>query len=284
MDNDEFRSADRAPRSECSSVLSRGMRAGIIFVELALVGLIAVLLAIFTLNRLAVEPEQLVPPPPIQRPAAVKDTSRLLSFDPFFRDAVESNIQALAVLPESTLNIQVFGLRAGIDGSGTAIIKLQDGEQKLILVGDRIASGVELAAVYADRLELLRAGVKEAVYLRPQRERTATEAKPVQLMRGTNASGAETQLGPLLSSLELTPVRRDRRIIGFMLPEPTPLALLGTGLEGGDILTSVNGSQLSSFERLQEVSEALPLSPSLLLEIERRGQKIELTVNFEGNG
>lgn len=283
MDNDGYRLAEGASRPERFSVLSRGMRAGILSVELALVGLIAALLANFTLNMLAVEPQQLPPPPPSQRSASVIDASHLLSFDPFFRDVVESETQALAVMPESTLNIQVFGLRAGADGSGSAIIKLQDGEQKLMQVGDRITSGVKLAAVYADRLELLRAGVKEAVYLRPQQERAVAEAKPGRSSSSTRASGTKAQLKPLFSSLQLTPVRRGRRIIGFRLPEPTPLALLGTGLEGGDILTSVNGSPLSSFERLQETSEALSLSSRLLLEIERRGQKIELTVNLEGN-
>ncbi len=283
MNNDEYRSAGGLPRP----VLSRGMRAGIVFAELILVGLIAVLLADFTFKVSTPEPRGLPLTRSGQREAAINDTSRLLAFDPFFRSALVAENKARTALPESTLNIQVFGLRAGSGGSGSAIIKLQDGEQKLVQVGDRLATGVQLIAVFPDRLELLRAGNKEAVYLRPEEERPAVkqQAGPQIVQRAPRQAGADNagQIGLVFSTLSLTPVRRDRRIIGFRLPEPVPAPLLAAGLQGGDILIRANGSPLSSFERLQEIGDALPVSMSLLLEIERRGQMLELTVNLEEN-
>lgn len=283
MNNDGYRSEGGELRPERFMVLSRGMRAGILSVELILVGLIAVMLANLVFKTLAVEPQN-QPLAPTIRPAATDtDISLLRSFDPFFRDNVATEGQMQTQLPESTLNIQVFGLRARADGSGSAIVKLQDGDQKLAQVGDRLAAGVQLTAVYTDRLEIRRAGVKEAVYLRPQQERAVRKTgstAPISQQAGARRAGiAATGF----SSLELTPVRRDRRIIGFKLPAALPAPLQSAGLEGDDIITRVNGAPLSSFERLQEIGELLPAGGSLLMEIERRGQKREVTVNLEEN-
>jgi len=279
MDNDEYRAAGAATRP----VLSRRMRAGIASVELVLVGLIAVLLADFVLDTLAVEPQRQPLSLATQSAAPATDTSLLLSFDPFFRDAVAPDERTESQLPESILNIQVFGLRARTDGSGSAIIKVQDGDQRLAQVGDTIATGVQLTAVYPDRLELRRAGVKEAVYLRPQLER-AVKKQPLPVTAPQkSAERREETIGLGLSSLALTPVRRDRRIIGFRLPDALPALLLASGLEGGDVLVRANGSPLSSFERLQEIGEGLSANSSLALQIERRGQMRDVTVNLEGN-
>lgn len=281
MDNHGYRSKSEELGPARTAVLSRGLRTCILSVELLLVGLIAVIMANFVFKILAVKPQQQALAP-ISRPATTTpDISLLRSFDPFFRDSVSGGPQAQSQLPESTLNIQVFGLRARADGSGSAIIKLQDGNQKLAQVGDTIAAGVQLMAVYPDRLEISRAGVKEAVYLRPQQERSASrQAAPTRKPSQTNARLAG--LGVSVFST-LSPVRRERRIIGFKLPAILPSSLQDTGIEGDDIITRVNGSPLSSFERLQEVGEILPTGGSLLLEIERRGQALEVTVNLEEN-
>lgn len=279
MDNDEYRAAGAVTRP----VLSRGMRAGIASVELVLVGFIAILLANFILNTLAVEPQLQPLSPATQSVGPATDTSLLLSFDPFFRDVVAAESRSQSQLPESTLNIQVFGLRARTDGSGSAIIKLQDGDQKLAHVGDTIASGVQLTAVYPDRLELRRAGVHEAVYLRPQQERSVKKQSLPVTAPQQSVERRAGSVGLGISSLALTPVRRDRRIIGFRLPDALPALLLASGLEGGDILIRANGSPLSSFERLQEIGEGLSANSFLALQIERRGQMRDVTVNLEGN-
>ena len=279
MNNDEYRPVGSLPRP----ALSRGTRAGILSVELILVGLITILLVNFTFEILTPEPRHLPLAQSNQRDAATTDTSRLLTFDPFFRSAVVAENRAQTILPESTLNIQVFGLRAAAGGSGSAIIKLQEGEQKLVQVGDKLAAGVELTAVYVDRLELLRAGSKEAVYLRPQEERPAVDQQVTALPSQRSGSDDARPIGLDFSTLSLVPVRRDRRIIGFRLPGKLPESLLAIGLEVEDILVRANGSPLSSFERLQEIVESLPVATYLVFEIERRGQLRELTVNLEEN-
>lgn len=269
----------------------RALRVGVACVEAGLVALIAYLLVQLTFDMMAVDPAG-KPSTVTIEPQAVSelDTDRLTSFDPFYRQ-LESDVQNTPVVTirESSLRIEVFGLRAADDGTGSAIIKTQDGGQKLIRIGDAVASGVTLTAVYPDRLEVNRAGIREAIYLRPQRERqqgASSRAAP-----GIPVSSRVSDLpqysagGPGfdLTALSLSEVRRERRIVGFRLPDPLPLLLTGAGLEAGDVLTSVNGVPLVSFERLQEVSEELSGSPSVLLEVERRGERLSLTISLGGD-
>lgn len=211
------------------------------------------------------------------------DAGRLTSFDPFYREiGGAADAPQQTAVRESSLRLELFGLRASGDGTGTAIIKTPDGDQKLVKIGDRIAAGVTLSAVYPDRLEVNRAGIREAIYLRPQRERQASNS----LQQRTQAVRQAEEDIPLqvdLTAFELSPVRRERRIVGFQIPDPLPLPLLGSGLEAGDILMQANGEPIRSFERLEELSEELAGSRQLTLEIERRGERRNLILSVGGS-
>ena len=211
------------------------------------------------------------------------DMSRLTTFDPFYREiAGPADAPQQTAVRESSLRIELFGLRAAADGTGTAIIKTPDGDQKLVKIGDRIAAGVTLSAVYPDRLEVNRAGIREAIFLRPQRERqTATTASRRAVAPQATSDEIPVQFD--LTSFQLSPVRRERRIVGFQIPDPLPLPLLGSGLEAGDILMEANGEPLRSYERLEELSGELAGSQQLTLEIERRGERRSLVLSLGGN-
>lgn len=237
------------------------------------------------------------------------DVSRLTGFDPFYRQiaAAEAPQQQTAI-PESSLKIEVFGLRAGADGQGSAIVKMQgDDDQKLVRVGEPVSAGVTLVGVYADRLEVRRRGNREAVYLRPQSERgvrapapTRPDAsgarrtasrQPAAAQRSSQArasapsnqsgySPAAARITSAIKSLALTPVRRNGRISGFRLPDAVPPMVAALGLEAGDILLKANGSSLASFERIEELGEELAGADRLELEIERRGQTIVQAIDL----
>lgn len=266
----------------------RALRVGVVCVEFGLVGLVAYFLVQLTFDLMAVEPD-LRSAASVPRPenGAVIATDRLLAFDPFYRQTIQEADSGPAIsVPESSLAVEVFGLRASADGKGTAIVKMQDGGQKLIRIGDTIARGVTLAAVYADRLEVSRAGVREAIYLRPQAEREPGAASVAAPQRGAATARETTDDGQVAfdpASFGLTPVRRDRRIIGFQIPDPLPLPLVGSGLEAGDILTRANGAPLASFEQLQEMGAELSGTQFMALEIERRGERRNLTLTLRGN-
>lgn len=230
------------------------------------------------------------------------DISRLTGVDPFYRKIADIEApQETTAIPESNLNIEVFGLRAGTDGQGSAIVKMQgDDGQKLVQVGDQMSAGVTLAGVYPDRLEVRRRGNREAVYLRPQVERGARAAAPTrpgagvaqrarptarQTMRSSRPAppayspGAE-RISSAIKGLALSPVRRNSRIVGFRMPDIVPPMVAALGLEGGDILLKANGSSLASFERIEELGEELAGAARLELEIERRGQTIVQAIDL----
>ncbi len=265
----------------------RNLRVGILLVELILVVLIAYLVAQFTFRLLEVGPSIDGPLPSVEAPEADGlNTAGLTAFDPFFREIGTTEVPEQAVVRESSLRLEVFGLRASPNGQGSAIIKTQDGDQKVIQIGDRVASGVTLSAVYADRLEVNRGGVREAIYLRPQRERQIAPSQPRQRTASAQPVVSEgAAAGPAidLTKFNLTPVRRERRIIGFQIPDPLPLQLLGSGIEAGDILTHANNEPLTSFERLEEIGEELSGNSQLTIALERRGEALTLTVNLGGN-
>lgn len=258
----------------------RNMRVAVTCVELGLAALLAYFLAQFSFALLAVDPPLDRPLPTAQASSLSRSNfDELTGFDPFFRDLQGLPVATQAAVRESSLRLEVFGLRAEPDGRGTAIIKAQDGEQKLIRVGDRVAAGVTLAAVFPDRLEVNRAGIREAIYLRPQKERTAI-SPTAPSTPATQKAASEMALQFDLSSFDLTPVRRERRVIGFQVPNPLPLPLMGSGLEADDILTHANGEPLVSFERLQEIGEDLSGARQLVLDIERRGERRNLTISL----
>ncbi len=279
---------DRVGNSSTGRVMlqsaPRSLRVGVLCVELLLVALVAyqLVLLVFDMMKVDAGPRPLTVPGEVSSEKAI-DSGRLVSFDPFFRQiAGELAVTPSASVRESSLRIEVFGLRATDGGAGSAIIKTQDGGQKLVMIGDTVVPGVRLSAVYPDRLEVNRAGIREAIYMTPQRARqdTGGENPPAP---ATVAGQPRATSGFDLANIELSPVRRDRRIIGFRLPDPLPLLLVGSGLEAGDVLTSVNGEPLASFERLQEVGEQIVGSDRLSLEIERRGEQRQLSVNLGGN-
>lgn len=213
---------------------------------------------------------------------AAVDLSQLYSFDPFFREIASEGIADDARAPESSLKIELFGLRAIGDGKGSAILKMQDSEQKLVRVGEPVATGITLVGVYKDRLEISRAGVREAVYLRPQGEReSAATHMPTKPTKNTNkkVSSDHGMLG-VFGQLKLEPVRRDRRIIGFRLPEDTPFMLKAVGFEAGDILLEANGAPLTSFERISEIADDLAGASSVNITIERRGETRSLSLGL----
>ncbi len=263
----------------------RLMRLAVILFELGLVVLIAYQFATLFYKFIGADKTALLPPQSVNLTAdtEARDLSLLTSFDPFFRQISAAPIVPGGdIAPESSLGIELFGLRAMGGGQGTAIIKMQDDDQKLVHVGDDIAGGVQLSGVYADRLEINRAGIRETVFLRPQNARRGiapTSATPVTT---NNGPVTNTVVANLLSSLQLTPVRRDRRIIGFRLPGNLPPVLQMAGIEGQDILLTVNGLPLTSHERLQELAEETAGVDQLNLEVERRGEKRQTILRLKG--
>jgi general secretion pathway protein C len=259
----------------------RSVRFGVLLCEVA--ATVALAYAAVKLTHDLMEPEaKLTPVTQVSAAAATResaDLSILTSFDPFFRAVSGPAAMTDSAAPESSLKLELYGMRVDGDGKGTAIVS-NSGEagQKLVRVGEDISAGVSLAGVYADRIEISRAGAREAIYLKPKGSRASVAAAPAP--RQVAASGG-TDLLKSLTKLKLEPVRRDGRLIGFRAGEGADTAMLGTfGLERGDILTGVNGSPLTSFERLKELPDEFAGADRITLEIERNGAPVTHSIDL----
>lgn len=227
----------------------------------------------------------------------------LTSFDPFTRALPDGPADTqTSSAPETRLKLSLFGVRSTSGRKGSAIIKLPTGRQSAFAVGDDILDGVELVSVYPRYVEIRRAGVLESLYLAGQkadkregalslitrpsasgnapqpRSATAAEApSPVaQAVVGPSTSSLTREtVADLMRSVNMTPKMEGRRISGWQVSERGALGLLSQfEMQDGDILLEVNGTPLTTAERLQEMREDLANASSLILVFERSGERL----------
>jgi general secretion pathway protein C len=84
--------------------------------------------------------------------------------------------------------------------------------------------------------------------------------------------GALEDMGEVLSSARLTPVREGADVTGFLITEIRPRGIMDAiGLKNGDILKRVNGYEITTPERAVQVLSALKGETSFDLDIVRGG-------------
>lgn len=214
------------------------------------------------------------------KPAGSLET--VVSFDPFFRKSATVTERETSA-PESKLKIIVAGTRANSErsGEGTAIINAQDGEQKFIKIGDEVSRGIRLVAVYGDRIEISRSGLRETIYMKKPAQQSGQGRSVVRQAEQSRAGNASSNnwVQQLLTKIPFEPARNDGRLVGFRIGESSERDILqNLGLEVGDVVRSVAGSPLTSFERLSELEDEIGLSETVVMEVERRGEILSVTV------
>ena len=200
-------------------------------------------------------------------PQASQDIVReFVAFDPFHRaSALLATAPSELGAPETLLNIQLFGLRAGADGKGgSAIIGLPDNTQGVFAVGQEVMAGVYLESVQTNRVLLRRNGVMETLPLDKDRASTAGPATVTTAPRMQN-------IAALLGGFRITP--RGEGKLGAIIESGNTELLQKSGLAVGDVLLSVNGSAVSDMASLAVIATRLNDAPSISLEIDRNGQR-----------
>jgi len=234
------------------------------------------------------------------------DKSVLGRVDPFFRDFVEEyepEEEVQEVAPETSLSIQLFGVRAASTdsnsgGRGSAIIEDPKGVQSSFTVGDEIIPGVKLLAVYGDYVEIMRGGVRESLFFPGgRRELTGITAvsvpvpqapakqvpKPKVAERNKSKPRglSSAQVDRLMKSTSLNPVSRDGMTYGVEIqPRGGDLLLRRLGLLPGDVLVEVNGTALDSNARAAQLEALLKKQTQLDLVIERGGARQDLSFRY----
>ena len=88
----------------------------------------------------------------------------------------------------------------------------------------------------------------------------------------------EAGLGRVLQGVETEPATENGRFVGFRLVSlyPEDERMQSTGLEPGDVITSVNGQPIERPEQALRVWNGLRVASELLIEYRRDGESREL--------
>ena len=208
----------------------------------------------------------------------------LAAVDPFFRNGPP----AAAVAATSTLDLQLFGVRENRgSGGGAAIIGAPDGEQGSYAIGEEVAPGVWLAAVFFDYVVLDRGGRQEKLFL--------DQSKAPEVIAGGDAPGAAPAPAPPVGAQPLsaaaarqafsfTPRQQGGRVTGVMVAPASDQRLYeAAGFQPGDVIVAVNGARIASQTDLIQLQSSLIPGARLSLTVERGAQTVPIALNLASN-
>ena len=207
------------------------------------------------------------------------------SYNPFAGGEADPVITAEPNLsddaPETTLNLQLNGLRAGSNGS--AFIRTPNGEEDNFYIGQEIMSGVILRGVFPNHV---------LIDVNGQMQRLTTEdAKAARANGGRNSSGALSRQGlqtlrapdatSFLSQVQIIPAFDiDMNRVGIKLkPRSAGVDLGSYGLTEYDIVTRIGGQSLASgLPDLASLRRVITPGRPVSVDIVRNGQPQTITI------
>jgi general secretion pathway protein C len=209
----------------------------------------------------------------------------------------------IAAAPDTNLNLTLIGIlskgRDERNGGSRALIAAQGGEEKPYAVGDDVARGVQLTAIFPDRVILSRGGRLET--LRLDKDSAAalpgsaitrlSEAPPanptaVDTDAAESLSAIRTQLladpSKVSDYLRVQPVNTGGGLSGYRIyPGRDRTVFSAAGLRPGDVVTSVNGVALNDPARSLQMLSELSQSSQINLTVDRGGQPQNFSLSFE---
>lgn len=242
------------------------------------------------------EPDQAVVSPGASSHSPA-DASIFQRFDAFFRTGGQSSL-AEATGAEAA-QMRLYGVRAGADGAGSAIIGLADGRQMSVTVGEEVSPGLVLRAVGPDFVTLARgASLSRLIFMEAPAGAPAPPPPPPtpQVVAPGGAASTPAGVAPpnrgglpggvvdaaaLVREAGLRPRMNGLRINGFTVGAQGGAALAATGLEPGDVVLAVNGMSLTSLERIEDLRSSLSENPSAEIRYERGGQVRTTTIRTQ---
>lgn len=226
-------------------------------------------------------------------------------------------VRAIEASQRTRLKLVLHGTVTG--AAGYALIATADGSERSYRTGERIQTGVTLASVHADhvvldhdgtheRLDLPRETLASAARLRPLAPAAATHLRPgVPGAPGTSRPPARPGGTPLYvappatsgrvdwerartalqqrapeavaAELQLTPVFDGMELRGVRLGADNPL-LAGSGLRRDDVVTAVNGVQLDSIARGEQLMHELQGAGTVQVTVLRDGTPQTLDIDL----
>lgn len=228
----------------------------------------------------------LAPAPTVQMaeaaPAQPVDMGVLTRFDAFFRTGAASSLAGASGAEASQLRL--FGVRAGGEGGGSAIIGLADGRQLSVGVGEEVEPGLVLREVGPDFVTLGRGQSLSRLTFTETPTGAAPPPPPPstdQVVTPSPAASAGAVVDPrrLMAQASLRPRIQGLGVNGFTVSSAGNASeLRAAGLQVGDVILSVNGTALNSPQAIGALRGQLADSPSAELQYERNGEMRTTTI------
>jgi general secretion pathway protein C len=214
--------------------------------------------------------------------------------------------------PATTLKLTLRGTLALADAKqGMAMIADEHGGESAYKVGDTIADNAKLSEVFTDHVVLTHEGVAETLTLPRPEEHIATAADiKASHIAGTNAANGKASSIPpgyvppqmangavdfnkatknlqidaaqLAKQVHIEPVFENGKIAGARLSGAGDVGALMSraGLRPSDVVTSINGTALTSLSDPQQFMDNLKSTTSLQVTVLRDGRPATLTVSL----
>ena len=237
------------------------------------------------------------PPPaaPVARAAEGIDVNAIAGAAVFGRYNAPSQEQTLLAAPETPLNLTLIGVWADdSEDRSRALIAQQGGEEKAYAVGDDVARGVTLNAIFPDRVILARGGRLETLPL--ARDQPGPVPVPGPMTQQPQASGDESASAPQLARIRDEVAKDPARAAEYIRVQPANIggqlkgyrvypgrdraAFTAAGLRPGDLVTQVNGVQLDEPSKALQLLGDLNQAGQVNLVVERGGQSQNLSINL----
>jgi len=216
-------------------------------------------------------------------PAKPVDMSILTRFDAFFRTGAPSSLAGASGAEASQLRL--FGVRAGGEGGGSAIIGLADGRQLSVGVGEEVEPGLILREVGPDFVTLARGESLSRLAFTETPIGAASPPPPPSTEQVVTPSPAAAPSGAvvdpqrLMAQASLRPRIRGLGVNGFTVSSAGNASeLRAAGLQAGDVILSVNGTELNSPQAIGALRGQLASAPSAEIQYERNGEMRTTTI------
>lgn len=225
---------------------------------------------------------------------AIKYSNNVATYHLFGTTDVQPEAEVIDA-PETKLNLNLLGILSIGEKNGLAIIAGSGQEEKVYKVGDRVPGNVTLKAVYSDRVLLESSRGLETLNL-PKQSDLVKFAPSSDVASGKQSyQEAETpEISPRVLSdyrrrlarnpaeiqkmAKVSPARDGDKIIGYKLQPGANAAMYkALGLKDGDVVTSINGIDLTKPENSIRALQRLRRANHINATIQRDGQEIQIS-------
>lgn len=192
---------------------------------------------------------------------------------------------SLANAPDTQLNFTLLGILAGSkESESRALIAKEAGDEGAYAIGDDIAPGVNLQAIFPDRAILSRNGRLETLRLDKDSPSNAPVFAASNNAEPQEGSPAAAQMlasikeqvvsdpGKAANFIRVQPITGDGGLKGYRVyPGPERAAFNAAGLKPGDVVTAINGTPLDDPSQALQLLQSLSQAGSMSLTIDRNG-------------